>query len=353
MSTIEELMKSMRKQNQILKGNSGLSSFQNLVNSFREQKYKTTYPLGLSAITSSTKSISQFLKPANSLSEVMGKNIISLAAANQFPKNNFAWSLSTSLMEIAKHNQLLSDKLSSYASSQLFLSNNLAQIAKAMNQSHLNKFNSFEIAIQGISRTYLREIVKSKDWEEIDFAEQVNETIIAASEVFLSNSTQITTEDIDNFKSSIIDKLLTLLSKTSTKKAASFIFHLLSVISILLTMYSVYQQKSDKTNQDVIDETTKQIEKVRIETKQEFKNFTEEISKKIEFELSKLYSKRTATTNVNLRKSPVNNSPIIGLVKIGQDVVVIEIQNKYLLISYQDKDTGEPKSGFVIKKYFN
>jgi hypothetical protein len=30
----------------------------------------------------------------------------------------------------------------------------------------------------------------------------------------------------------------------------------------------------------------------------------------------------------------------------------MESQHKYLLIYFIDKETGEPKSGFVFKKYF-
>jgi uncharacterized protein YgiM (DUF1202 family) len=86
--------------------------------------------------------------------------------------------------------------------------------------------------------------------------------------------------------------------------------------------------------------------------KKEFDNNYKEFYDKIETILSKLQKSRIAKTNVNLRFSTKKNCKIIGLVKLGQPVTVIEIRHKYLLISYIDIETGEPKSGFVIKKYF-
>lgn len=62
---------------------------------------------------------------------------------------------------------------------------------------------------------------------------------------------------------------------------------------------------------------------------------------------------RIATTDVNLRIRPRKKSQIIGVVKKGQEVTVIEIHHKYLLVIYMDNETGDPLSGFVFKKYFN
>ena len=43
---------------------------------------------------------------------------------------------------------------------------------------------------------------------------------------------------------------------------------------------------------------------------------------------------------------------IIDTVKQGQQVTVVETWHKYLLIVDIDTQTQEPKSGFVLKKYF-
>ena len=352
MSISDGILKAMRKQNQIMKATTGLGSIHNIKNNLSLYNYKASYPVGLSAVLNSTKSLSQFLKPVNSLNSMLGNNLKSHLSLYKYSNSYFSKSLSSSLSNIIKNNQTLSNSLFNYSSTQLQLSNNLIQIAKAMNYPHLNKFNSLNIALQGVTTSYLKDIVKTRNWDEIDFAEQVNDTIIEASEEIANSTTQLTVEDLDNLKVSIINELMPFLSKTKTEKARNFIIELIAIISLLLTIYGTYLMVSDKTNKDVIDETKLEVENISSQITDLKEELKVEISKTIETEFNKLNKKRIALTNVNLRKAPVNNSPIIGLVKSGQEVIVIEIQNKYLFITYIDKDTGYPLSGFVVKKYF-
>lgn len=352
MSISDGILKAMRKQNQILKTTTGLDSILNIANNLSLYRNKTTYPVGLSVVLDSTKSISQLLKPANSLNRMLGNSLKSNLSSYKYTNFYFSNSLSSSLSNIIKNNQALSNSLFNYTSSQLQLSNNLIQIAKAMNYSHLNKFNSLNIALQGVTTSYLKDIVKTRNWDEIDLAEQINDTIIEASAEIANSDNQLTVEDLDNLKVSIINELIPFLSKTKTEKARNFIIELITTISFLLTFYGTYFMVSDKTNKEVIAETKVELENISSQITDMKEDLKIEIYKSIEAEFNKLNKKRIALTNVNLRKSPVNNSPVIGLLKIGQEVIVIEIQNKYLFITYMDKDTGYPLSGFVVKKYF-
>ena len=61
---------------------------------------------------------------------------------------------------------------------------------------------------------------------------------------------------------------------------------------------------------------------------------------------------RTARIDAPLRYAATKNARIIDTVKQGQQVTVVETWHKYLLIVYIDTQTQEPKSGFVLKKYF-
>ena len=61
---------------------------------------------------------------------------------------------------------------------------------------------------------------------------------------------------------------------------------------------------------------------------------------------------RTARIDAPLRYAAMKNARIIDTVKQGQQVTVVETWHKYLLIVYIDTQTQEPKSGFVLKKYF-
>jgi len=343
MSSLQDIIKGIQKQNQTMQGAFGLSSLQGIASAMEKQN-KTQFNLsGLSGLTDIARKISQQMKPFNATSMVLGNNLQSQLAAIKFPKNHLSlFGLTSVLAELSKTNQLASERLSGFASSQLLLSDNLSEIAKTLSQSHLSKFNSIDIALQGISKTYLKNIALTRNWEEISVAEEANQTIANIADELLNNTPQVTVQDLDNLRQSIVIKLFGLLGKTKTDKARQFIFELIAVISFLLIFYNPFVIPTDKTNTEVIKEAKKEIENVK-----------KEFSNKIELEFQRLSKTRIARTNVNLRYSEKKNSKVIGLVKLGQRVTVIEIRHKRLLISYIDKETEEPKSGFVTKKYFD
>ncbi len=343
MKDLQDIFKGIQKQNQTMKGALGLTSLQGIAAAMENQNIRQFDFSGLKGIQDIAKIISQQMKPLNPSLKILENSIPFQLRALQQQKNSFALSgLTFTLSELAKTNQLVSDRLSGFATSQLFLSNNLKEIARALDKSHLNKFNTFDIALQGISKTYLKNIVLTRDWEDISVAEEANETIANITEGLLNNTSQVTVQDLDNLRQSIVSDLFLLLGKTKTDKARQFVLDLITIIGFLLTFYGTYQAYSDKSNTEVLNETKKEIEKI-----------DKELSEKIELELTKLNKTRTARTDVNLRYSDKKNSKIIGLVKHGQQVTVIEIRHKHLLITYIDFESGEPKSGFVIKKYFD
>ncbi len=341
-TNLQDIIKGLQNQNQTMQSAFGQTLLQRIALTIEKQNKAQFNLSGLNGLTDIARSISQQMKPFNATSMVLGNSIPAQLAAIQYPKNHSVlFGLTSTLAELSKTNQLASDRLSGFAKSQLQLSNNLTAIA-TLSQSHLNKFNSIDIALQGISKTYLKNIALTRNWEDIYVAEEVNETIANVTNELSNSNSQVTIQDLDNLRQSIVTELFGLLGKTKTDKARQFIFELISVISFLLTFYNPFVISTDKSNTEVIEATKREIEKI-----------SKEFSAKIETELNKLNKTRAARTNVNLRFSEKKNSKIIGLVKLGQQVTVIGIRHKHLLISYLDNETGEPKSGFVIKKYFD
>lgn len=323
----------------------GLNKLNSLALSFAQQTQpKVDFSgLGLSKLNSIALSYAQLMKPDKGISNVLSGGIQAQLAAIQYPNFDSPLSrLTSSFAKLEKRNQLVAEKLSSFAASQILLSNNISRIFNEFEESHLSKFNSINIAIQNLTSEYLKNIAIDQNWDDISVAEEANETISNIANDRLNDSTPITTDDIDNIKHSIISELWLLHGRTKTEKTGQFILNLIAVISFLLTLYSVYQSDTNKSSQDVINETHAEI-----------KNIKNEISEKIEFEFQKLNKSRIARTNVNLRFADKENCKIIGIVRAGQQVTVIEIRHKYLLIAYIDCVTGEPKSGFVVKKYFD
>lgn len=340
MNSLQETIKLMQKQNLKMKSAIGSNSMQILAEAIGKQNKISLNLAGVGGFMDVARSFSQQKNPFTMSIE---NSLKTQLAALQIPKNNFAlFGLASSLVGLEKTNQLASERLSGFLTSQLFLSNSLTEMAKKMQQSHLNIFNPFGVAIQGISKAYLKDINWTRNWEEIGVAEEVNDAITNTTEEILSSINQVTLQDLDNLRTSIIVELSDLLTKTRTEKARQFIMELLTIISFFLTFYGTYLGKSDLSNRDVVNETKKEIGKVN-----------NVLLDKIETEFTKLNKTRIANANVKLKFSAKKKSQNIGLVKSGQKVTVIEIIHKYLLISYIDNETGEPKSGFVSKKYFD
>ncbi len=340
-NSLKDIIKGIEKQNKTMDGLFGLSSLQGLAKMLEQQK-KTQFSFsGLSGLTDIARTISQQMKPLDIASMSLGSSLAQIAAIQPPIHHSALFGLASTLSEIAKSNQLLSDRLSSFTTNQLLLSSNLAALAKSFDQSHLNKFNSLDIALQGISKSYLKNIAFTRIWDDISVADVATETVANITDELLTTTQAITADDLDKLKVSIVKELSGLLTKTKTEKAKQFVLDFIAIISFLLIFYNPFKNHTDKTNAEVIEEVKIQIEKIN-----------KDLATKIEQELQKLNKIRIASKNVNLRYATKQNSKIIGLVKIGQRVTVIEIRQKYLLISYIDKNTNEPKSGFVVKKYF-
>ena len=345
MNNLHEIIKLIQKQSQDIQnvvGLSGLNGLTELSESIKNMNKVSPNSIGLGGISEIAKSLITQKDKFNSQS-ILGSSIATQIALLQTPKNNFALAgLTSSLSQLAIQNKILSNKLASIATSQLAVTSNLTQIAMSVHQSHLNRFNTLNVAMQGISSGFLKEIVNARTWEDFDVAEEANEAIANISEETLKQISVITQKELEEFRTSVFNELTNLLSKSKTEKARQFLIDLMTIIGFLLTLYSVQQVNNDKTNKDVI-----------IETKREFEKISNEFYRNISDSLEKLNKTRIAKTNVNLRYSTNKNSGKIGLVKKGQVVTVIEIRHKFLLISYLDFETGEPKSGFVMKKYFD
>ncbi len=341
MNNLDEIIKSMQKQNQAVQNTVGLSGLTGIAKYIQHINKIKPNLTGLGGISEIARDMALQTEKYSKTS-MLGSNLATQIASLQMPGNNFALSsLTSSLSQLALQDKLVSDKIANLATSQLAVTGSLAQIAQTIQQSHLNKFNTLNVALQGISSDFLKETAISKTWEDFGIAEEANETISNIAEETLSQTTIITQDDLEEFRTSILNELTNLLSKSNSERARNFIIELITVIGFILTFYSVHQQRADKSNSEVIIETKKELEKLN-----------SEFSQKISFELQKLTKTRIAKTNVNLKFAAKKNSGKIGLVKKGQIVTVIEIRHKYLLISYIDFETGEPKSGFVVKKYF-
>ena len=112
----------------------------------KQNKEKINFSVSPS-LNNIAKSLEQQIKPINTFSFGGNTNGFSNLSAIPLPKTKFQLiGLNSSLLEFAKKNQKVSESLNGFAISQFLLSNKLNGIAEVNPLSHLNMFNSIDIA---------------------------------------------------------------------------------------------------------------------------------------------------------------------------------------------------------------
>ena len=150
MNNLQEIIKSIKKQNQLVQKAVGLSSLASIVDSIQKMNKVSVNLAGLGGISEIARNLAMQKEKFSAVS-ILSNSLTTQMATLQMPKNNFALSgLTSSLSQLAVQNKLVSDKLANLATSQLVVTGNLVQIAKTMQQSHLDQFNTLSVALQGI-----------------------------------------------------------------------------------------------------------------------------------------------------------------------------------------------------------
>lgn len=244
--------------------------------------------------------------------------------------------IASAVSQISESNKMMSGLTLSYSLANISAAGGLYRIAQEIRKNNQNQAHTLGVAYQNLSNQYLKDFSKG-EVNDLVTATQVNQEVSN-----LTERTILLSEDaLLELQQSIIDSLKPILHNNTSEKLRQYIFEIITLISFIITLYSVKKDMNIKDSNDIYIQTQKDI----LEGQLEIKGLLAD-------KLQKLNNKRVSITNVNLRKNATKNSPILGLVCTGQSVTVLEIQHKYLLIAYIDKKSGEPKSGFVVKKYF-
>lgn len=312
---------------------SGITAIQGIAAAFEKQQ--KSYLRDISRTNDIIKAVTAPMHVFNSSAILAANSWAKELAKVQSP----LLGLTASLTKISQANKLWADKIADVATSQLYLTSSL-QAALNIHSQQKTAFDSMNMAIAGVSGAFLKQVAITKTWEDISFVEETNTIIADAINVTCEEEyIRYSNEDIENFKESIISGLSKLLCKTKTQRVKEYILDLMTLISFLFGCYSL--------------QTAPSKEDVQLIIRQELAANKDVLVGEIEAAVSKYFSRmRTARIKTNLQYSDKKNAKITGVVQQGQEVTVIEIRHKYLLISFIDKDTGEPKSGFVLKKYF-
>jgi len=249
--------------------------------------------------------------------------------------------ISFSFQDLAKNQQLLSGKLLLACNSQLALSSSINALTKAIQPNIYKNFNALSVTMEAFTKSYLDLTIKSKEWENLDIFQQTTDKIKIAADELVTQDKTITIEDLNNFKTEIIEELSSTIRKTNNVKIIDLILKIITIITFVLQLQSINFSRKDITNKEVLEFT-----------ENDFTILKADIKDLVKQEFKELQVTRVAISDVNLRKSPNIKSKSLGILRKGQEIFLLEIRTKWLFITYIDKETNETKSGYVYEIYF-
>ncbi len=215
---------------------------------------------------------------------------------------------------------------------------NLNNVSKNIALNFKN-INPIIIGIKEINESLYREINRNNVWSDLESVTKINKEFI--EEIEDSAVEEIT--DITELRDSLIEKLRLLYEKAKTEIGKEYIWRLMNLISLILSIYSIENtpQKPIIYTNEIIQETHNSL--LRVESKLDY----------LGNNLNSQNHLRIAKTDVNLRSKNKKHSRKIGLVRSGQIVIVLKIKHKWLYVSYVNSNFGAVHFGYVYKKYFD
>jgi len=225
---------------------------------------------------------------------------------------------------------------------QLGLHSSLMTLAAQYKLQTHNPFSALEVAINGITDRTFKQLTVDQTSEEVEEVNEVVESIgvIAAEHAKLDRP--VTLEDLENLKADWLAALVQMLGRSKTAQATEIIMALMQIIGFMLQVYATSEVRNDITNRGVLEQTKLYVD-----------SLVQGVVNAPVRERDFRWNTRTANHDVNLRPVMSTGSEILDMIKKGEQVVVIAVKKKWLYISYIDCDTGEPRSGYALKKYFD
>lgn len=318
MAGLDDILKSVQWQQSIQKS-FGLSS--QLSEMMKTQERITKSLNGVSMITELARSMQQhhkmFENPTLSAIEAMTKGL-SLQAKFAIPQ--------TTLDAITSINR---------QHEQLF--ENLRSITEAINknQAAFNQINSWQFAISGISGQLAAIAASQKKWDLIDDFEEITEEAVSLNErIFDENG--VTKEGLNELKA-FFQRIEIKVDKIDAD-ANSLFWKLLTLLGFILA---------------VMGEGRNWLPKPEYATKQEVETVIKEQFGIYEKKLKEDKEFRITSRVCKVMSKPRLKSLVIEKLPIDFEVTVLQVNHKWVYVSYFSPVDNLPQTGWILKKYLD
>lgn len=326
--SLQDLFEALRQQQKIIRNLSGMAAVQTALSPVREMQDQISGSLRLYR----ENPVVQVTKRLRTFDRNLFKGIPTIPDPTA-PMREY-------LSAINRANRLWQEQFAAIAASTRRLDLALNNALPRMDTRQQAALGIFNAALCGTSATFLKNSSYTQTRQEAAIVGTTN-SIVAETLDDVYGSQNTTAEDtaLDRFREALLTELSKLLTRTTCRRVREFLLELISITSAILAIYSAFTAPGKEDIADI----------VRAELRSAPENQEQEIHAIAGRYLAK---KRTALFDAPLRYAAAKNARIIGTVKRGQTVTVVETRHKYLLVVYIDTQTQEPKSGFVLKKYF-
>lgn len=318
MAGFDDKLKSARWHQSIQKS-LGLTS--QLSEMIKAQERITRSLSGVSMITELAKSMQQhhkmFEKPTLSAIEAMTKGL-SLQARFAIPQ--------TTLDAISSINR---------QHEQLF--GNLRSITEAINknQAVFNQINSWQFVISGISGQLAAIAASQKKWDLIDDFEEITDGAVSLNErIFDENG--VTKEGLNELKA-FFQRIEIKVDKIDADANGLF-WKLLTILGFILA---------------VMGEARNWLPKPEYATKQEVETVIKEQFGIYEKKLKEDKEFRITSRICKVMSKPRLKSLVIEKLPIDFEVTVLQVNHKWVYVTYFSPVDNLPQTGWIMKKYLD
>lgn len=210
----------------------------------------------------------------------------------------------------------------------------VSAILLASQKPYLAQINSFQFAMSGISGQIAALASQNNNWHLLEEFEDINEQVIEITNGFVSDIA-LTEEESIRFEQ-LIERITIFYSEN--KKYGKYIWRFFEILLAIIALH----QYSDFLKS-----------KPELATKNDIINSESRIKKAIELKFKKVKEYRTTNRVSKVMLKPKTKTILITSLPKGFDVIILQVNHKWVLLSYTNPKDNLMETGWVMKKYLD
>lgn len=242
--------------------------------------------------------------------------------------------LQTKLFQIS---QPTLDAIKGISQMQESLFGNLRGVSAILLESqkpYLAQINSFQFAMSGISGQIAALASQNNNWYLLDEFEDLNEQVIEITNGFTSDIA-LTEEENIRFEQ-LIERITIFYNEN--KDYGKYIWRFFEIILAIIALHQYNEFLKPKP------EPT---------TKMDILNSEIRIKKAIEIKFREIKEYRTTNRVSKVMLKPKTKTILITSLPKGFDVIILQVNHKWVLVSYTNPKDNLMETGWVMKKYLD